>query len=605
MELNFDDILQEISSTGIFEEKPVDVEQFVTDKRYLNLPPLSELQTKAVKAMTQIYKRDTLIALYGDKEGENRWKQSYNEIDLLIGKGGGKDMTCTVACAYIVYLLLCLKDPSGYFGKPSGDAIDIINIAINAQQAKNVFFKGFVSKISRSPWFRNKFSAKTDMVEFDKFVTVHSGHSERESFEGYNLIAAFLDEISGFNMDNSSGNVKAKTAEEIFKMFSASVNSRFAEVGKTVLLSFPRYKDDFLSVRYREVVADKKTYIRSHVFKLDESMPDGIVENEFKIEWEEDHILNYKYPKTFAMKRPTWDFNPTITIDHLRNSFISDTVDALGRFACQPPEHDELTYFPSREKLELAFRYSRLMVDVDGGISKSFVPDMSKTYYMHVDLAQKHDRTAVAMSHVSGWTNMKIMEETYLVNPKITVDFVRYWTPTKNNPIDLQEVKRFILQIYNMGFNIGLVTFDRWGSVDMMQELKANGIPTENLSLKKQHYDDFKLAIAEERVSGPHIELLIDELAALRIINNKVDHGPGKHNDLSEAVTGSIYNTTVHTPRYEDSEIEVVTLSDLKHIQRQESIEKAKRGRPPKSGMDIPSKIPDEIENYLKNIRIV
>ena len=46
-----------------------------------------------------------------------------------------------------MYKLLCLKDPAVYFGKPPGDAIDIINVAVNAQQAKNVFFKGF-KKIS-------------------------------------------------------------------------------------------------------------------------------------------------------------------------------------------------------------------------------------------------------------------------------------------------------------------------------------------------------------------------------------------------------------------------------------------------------------------------
>ncbi len=34
-------------------------------------------------------------------------------------------------------MLVCLKDPARYFGKPAGDAIDIINVAINAQQAKN------------------------------------------------------------------------------------------------------------------------------------------------------------------------------------------------------------------------------------------------------------------------------------------------------------------------------------------------------------------------------------------------------------------------------------------------------------------------------------
>jgi hypothetical protein len=50
-------------------------------------------------------------------------------------------------------------------------------------------------------------------MEFDKNVTVYSGHSERESHEGLNLILAILDEISGFAQDNNSGNENAKTGD--------------------------------------------------------------------------------------------------------------------------------------------------------------------------------------------------------------------------------------------------------------------------------------------------------------------------------------------------------------------------------------------------------
>jgi hypothetical protein len=125
----------------------------------------------------------------------------------------------TVAVAYAVYKLLCLKDPARYYGKPSGDAIDIINIAINAQQAKNVFFKGFKTKIERSPWFAGKYYAKMDSIEFDKAITVYSGHSERESHEGLNLMVAVLDEISGFANEVGTGNDQGKTADNIYKAF--------------------------------------------------------------------------------------------------------------------------------------------------------------------------------------------------------------------------------------------------------------------------------------------------------------------------------------------------------------------------------------------------
>ena len=298
-----------------FEERPVPLEEFVTSRDFLGLPPLSEYQYTMLRASTQIYRKETLYKVYGEVEGEKIFKQTCNEVILQLGKGSGKDYTSTIACAYVVYLLLCLKDPARYFGKPPGDAIDIINIAINAVQANRVFFKGFNQRIEKSPWFQGKYIAKANSVEFDKEVTVHSGHSQRESWEGYNVLIVILDEISGFDLESTSGNEQAKTASAIYKMYRASVNSRFPDFGKLILLSFPRFKNDYIQQRYNEVVAEKEIVLRHHKFKVDPELPDGIEGNEFEMEWEEDHIISYKIPRVYALKRPTWEINPTRKIE--------------------------------------------------------------------------------------------------------------------------------------------------------------------------------------------------------------------------------------------------------------------------------------------------
>ena len=191
----FEDMLDLLGGDE-FDERPVTLEEFVTSEDFLGLPPLSEYQYTSIRAMSQIYKKSTLVNLFGEEEGEKRWKQTCNEVILQLGKGSGKDYMSTVAVAYIVYLLLCLKDPAKYFGKPPGDSIDILNIAINAEQAKNVFFKGFKTRIEKSPWFVGKYTPTAGAVTFDKNITCHSGHSERESWEGYNVIMVILDEIS-------------------------------------------------------------------------------------------------------------------------------------------------------------------------------------------------------------------------------------------------------------------------------------------------------------------------------------------------------------------------------------------------------------------------
>jgi hypothetical protein len=541
-----------------FSETPVTIEEFVTSKNYLGLPPLSELQYTSIKASTQIYKKETLIRLYGEEEGNKIFKQTCNEVILQLGKGSGKDYTSTIACAYVVHLLLCLTDPAVYYGKPPGDAIDIINIAINAVQANRVFFKGFNQRIEKSPWFQGKYIAKANSIEFDKEVTVHSGHSQRESWEGYNVIIVILDEISGFDLDSTSGNEQAKTASAIYKMYRASVNSRFPDFGKLILLSFPRFKNDYIQQRYEEVVAEKEVVIKSHRFKVDPDLPDNTDGNEFEMEWEEDHIVSYKIPRVFALKRPTWDVNPTRKIEDFTIDFYTDPIDALSRFACMPPDAVD-AFFRSKPLIEKAFSNPRLGVDKDGRFDDHFTPKEDTNYFIHVDLAQKHDHCAVALSHVDGWVSMKIGQNYKEAAPKIVVDAVRFWTPTKDKSVDFEEVKDYIISLKQKGFNLKMVTFDRWNSHDMMQQLKAYGINCETLSVAKKHYEDMSLCITEERIFGPRIQLLVDELLQLRIVKDKVDHPRKGSKDLSDAVCGAIYNATALTPRDLNQEVELYT----------------------------------------------
>ena len=275
MSTMFNDFFEALQDNN-FIEIPVNAKTFVESPDYLGQPPLSQIQYDIVEAMSQVYKKEDLQSIMGTDEGGKYYdKYTKNEIILQLGKGSGKDHTSTVACAYVVYKLLCLKDPARYFGKPSGDAIDIINIAINAEQAKNVFFKGFKNKIEKSPWFAGKYTDKVNSISFEKSITVYSGHSERESHEGLNLLMAVLDEISGFSTEVGTGNEQGKTADNIYKAFRGTIDSRFPDLGKVVLLSFPRYAGDFISKRYEDVIMEKETIERRHKFIINEELPEG------------------------------------------------------------------------------------------------------------------------------------------------------------------------------------------------------------------------------------------------------------------------------------------------------------------------------------------
>jgi len=590
----FNDFL-EVLKENQFDEIPVDAKTFVESADYLGQPPLSAIQYEIVEAMSQVYRKEELQEIFGSVVGAQYFdKYTKNEIILQLGKGSGKDFVSTVACAYIVYKLLCLKDPARYYGKPSGDAIDIINVAINAQQAKNVFFKGFKTKIEKSPWFAGKYNAKVDSIEFDKTVTVYSGHSERESHEGLNLLLAVLDEISGFASEVGTGNEQGKTAENIYKAFRGTVDSRFPDLGKVVLLSFPRYQGDFISKRYEDVIAEKETIEKKYNFIINEGLPHDDSGNQFEISWEEDTIISYKVPKVLALKKPTWEVNPTRKIDDFKLAFYTDLGDAMMRFACMPTFASD-AFFKQKDKLEKCM-ILRNPIDNFRRFDESFKPDPDKVYYIHADLAQKHDKCAVAIAHVDKWVNIQVIKDYEQVAPMVIVDAVAWWEPKAEGPVNLSEVKQWIINLRRQGFNIGMVSFDRWQSFDIQQELKAVGIKTDTVSVAKKHYEDLAMMIYEERVAIPMIPLLLEEMSELKIMKNtRVDHPRKKSKDLADAVCGAVFGAISHTPKDSNHEIEIHTWSTSTRLAEKQ-----------KAMVELDNrKMPDDVRDFLDRLNII
>ena len=602
---DYSDLINELSGEE-FAEKPVDLMEWCYGRGYLNLKiTLSEYQMELITISSQIYNESTLINLHGDAEGKKRALQNFSEIIYVLGKGSGKDLCSEIALTYVVYQLLCLKEPAEYFGKDTGDAIDIINVAINSDQANNVFFSGFKRLIEKNDWFNGKFKPKSRHFAFDKNVNVYSGHSEAEAYEGYNTLFVVLDEIAGFDTEGSlkydeNGNVISK-AQEIYDMYADSVTSRFPDNGKMLLLSFPRYKKDFIMKKYNEAIAEKQVIQRTHTFKINEGLPDGVEGNEFTIAWDEDHILHYKADRTFCLKRPSWEVNTSRNIRNYMKRFMDDPIMALKKYACMPPE-SESSFFTSREKIEHAFKATN-GIDEYGQFMSDFLPDPDKTYYIHVDLARLHDRCAVALAHVDHFESRKIGGDMTEPAPYVKVDALKYWTPTSEKHVDFTEVREYILSLQQRGFNIGVVSFDRWESADISKELRQYGLRVEKLSVAKKHYTDMAMVVHEERLSGPYNGILIDELMELKVMpNDKIDHPSKGSKDLSDATCGAIFNAIEYTPREPDD----IVVKDINSIRKE--MAPVKPLIPMDGVIRNPrhrQEMPDDLASFLEGMRTI
>jgi hypothetical protein len=135
-----------------------------------------------------------------------------------------------------------------------------------------------------------------------------------------------------------------------------------------------------------------------------------------------------------------------------------------------------------------------------------------------------------------------------------------------------------------------MVSFDRWQSFDIQNELKSVGIRTDTVSVAKKHYEDMAMLIYEERLIMPAIELLFHELTELKIMKgNRVDHPRKSSKDLADAVCGAIFGAISHTPKDNNQMVEVHTFRDRKKTEELHEFDKRsiiERNKPAEKDLD-------------------
>jgi len=567
LNVEFDD-LDKLLSHEELDMEPVPLDVFVSDRKYLGLPPLSDIQTEIVKMSTQVFNVETLKKLHGDKEGQRIYDTyTQNEVICQLGKGSGKDHCARITMAYTIYLMHCLRDPLGYYGKATGVYIDLLNLAVNAQQAQRVFFEPFKNLLLSSPWFNEQgFEPRvSEIFFFSRPVRCFSGHSESEGWEGYEVMTIILDEISAFKTDSElKGDVRSKgSASAIYNMSKLSVMSRFPEVGKTILLSFPRYRGDFIQQRYDSSIA------------LDE-------------------------PKTWAIKAATWEVNPTIEREQLESEYIRNPIEARARFECEPP-HMEDAFFRDADLVRNAFNFAEDPIEEDGSFKSWFNGSDDFTRFIHVDLAVKRDRAALSMVHCPGMKSINTGLGTEQL-PVLNVDLVYSWQAQPGAEINFSQIRAMIVDLCRR-FSVAIVSFDQWQSVEMIQSLRAMGINADFHSVKKTDYDTLMTAIYDKRLRGYWNEILVeDELLKLKLLRgNKIDHPSSGSKDLADAVAGAVFQSVQHMQIDQEVEIEFETFSHELYEDEEDSAEHRvkKNLTEDRSESEIDAGMPDEIQSWL------
>lgn len=178
-------ILEEFSKEGTskvfedlkyadFEEIPVDIETFLHDRQYLG---------------NALYDPDGRFTLF--PYWENKLKEifptnvdtRYNTIILTGAIGLGKSTVAVICQLYLLYRLLCLKDPYLYYGMQPIDKISISMMNITIENAKGVALDKMNQMILSSEWFmtHGKMTGESNLIfKPDKHIEIITASSNNQ-----------------------------------------------------------------------------------------------------------------------------------------------------------------------------------------------------------------------------------------------------------------------------------------------------------------------------------------------------------------------------------------------------------------------------------------
>jgi hypothetical protein len=482
-----------------WDEVPVDVETFIESEDYL-----------ALKNYVWPEVKKQIIEFY---------QGGYREAVFDEAIGAGKSWKASIIATYEVYRMLCLRNPQKNFGLAPKSRIAFMNMSLNKDNAKDIVFGNIQARIDDSPWFQR--NAQRDqkirsVIRFPKkHIYIVPGNSKETFPSGYNIFAAILDEAAWYLEKDE----KESSAQKIYNAMDRRIRSRFKEFGKLVVISSPRYVDDFIERKMAEAKTDPAIYARRSML------------------WDVKPGFDLSEKATFPVRAQTDEGERIIRIPMLFFKDYHKNPEMFLRDFTATPSLTLEPYIKDLESIDDAFKLERIKnIWKQGYLLTDAADEYGTPCFIHVDLGLTKDACGIAM--VTRYRNL------------IIAPLLARIQGNKNKEVDFSEVRDLIIRLRAKGFNIKKISFDGWQSVDSIQQLRkkfpkrGNEEVVEMLSIDRNlaPYDTLKGLLQERRLRLPQFEPLMKELKRLELIKGvKVDHPKGSSKDVADALAGACF----------------------------------------------------------------
>lgn len=549
------DILTELSQYGEsetyknlwledYKEIPVDLDTFLCNDRYLGKV------TRNGEGIYPYWK----TAMHQIFDAGNK----YHECMFTGATRIGKSSTAITCTAYMLYRLMCLKDPQKFFNKKEESKFSILFFNVTKELSRGVAFREFNDTLAASPWFMEHGTLSKSERDFYYIpeggkVVIDFGSDVAHSL-GKQVYVGFMDEInfarSGIkDINKAKANIKA-TYDSIVARVEGTFRQNGEVWGKIFAVSSKKGDSDFME----DHIQQQMTAGNEHMIVFDkpqwEVLPPGQFNPEkfyiaigdrhhtgFVVENDSEQALSELKEQGYQLMQVPLDMKTNFLADFdisLRDlagiavpgalSFISQ--DILDTNIVQDRQNPFLN-----EILEIGTKDS---YTIEEFFHLELVPKYIKNMdlFIHLDLSLNDDKSGISGSGIVDRKDIVQDNGKTVSMPVFAHAFSVDIKAPRGDKIPYAKITNFIVWLRSQGFNIELISRDQFQSEYMAQLLEAQGFKTEKISLDRtpDGYMALRSILLEQRVQMLDVKLLQDELIYLQrdSLTGKVDHMVGR-----------------------------------------------------------------------------
>lgn len=570
-------ILQELADEGYsktyediwladYKEIPVDIDTFIESDLYLG-------KTNRNGKSVYPFWRKTLREIF---QAGNKYEECFFTGATRIGKSS----TAITGTAYMLYKLMCLRNPQQYYGKKDVSKFSILFFNITKDLARGVAFREYNDTLKEVDWFNQhgKFSKSEQdfyyIPEGDK-VVIDFGSDAAHGL-GKQVFCGFMDECN-FSKAGVKDVTKAKKhMADLYNTVSTRVKGTFrveGEVhGKIFAVSSKRSDSDFMELYVQqqleagagehmyisdapqwEVLPKEMFHKETFTIAIGDRYKKGFVvpenqDNEESLKELESQGYRLLHPPIDMRSDFIADFDIAlrdiagITVPGSLSFITQDILDnCIGKR--KNPFINDILQIGTKDTLSIEEFFHMEYTDRR---------DFTCPVYIHLDLSLNTDKTGISAVAVTGAKDMKDLDGNTISQISFTHLFSVSLEAPRGDKIPYNKILIFLKWLRKQGFNIQSISRDQFQSEYLGELLEAQGFDSPKISLDRtpDGYMALRTVLIEQRIDMLDCKFLQDELIHLQrdSASGKVDHTIGRSKDVSDSFAGSIWNAIMKNP---------------------------------------------------------